>query len=114
MPEIFRDRLAHTSRQAHFDVGPLPAGNILPPPSLAQSLLQRARTLLIQILHNGLRYQQKSLFREAQTLSVDLANAGFSHLARLLRQLGESETATAEDTLSAIAQLCIQLEMMID
>ncbi|QPF26119.1 SWIM zinc finger family protein [Klebsiella sp. BDA134-6] len=97
-----------------LSVGPLPAGNILPPPSLAQSLLQRARTLLIQILHNGLRYQQKSLFREAQTLSVDLANAGFSHLARLLRQLGESETATSEDTLSTIAQLCIQLEMMID
>jgi hypothetical protein len=43
-----------------------------------------------------------------------LTNQGFSHLARLLQQLGESETATAEDTLSTIAQLCIQLEMMID
>jgi hypothetical protein len=70
--------------------------------------------LLIQILHNGLRYQQKSLFREAKTLSDDLTNKGFSHLARLLYLLSESETATTEDTLSAITQLCVQLEIMID
>lgn len=95
-------------------VAPLPVGDVLPPRSPALSLLQRARTLLIQIAHNGLRYQQKSLFREAATLGGELTNQGFSHLARLLQQLGESETATAEDTLSAIAQLCIQLEMMID
>ncbi|MFU2171407.1 SWIM zinc finger family protein [Klebsiella grimontii] len=95
-------------------VAPLPVGDVLPPRSPALSLLQRARTLLIQIAHNGLRYQQKSLFREAATLGGESTNQGFSHLARLLQQLGESETATAEDTLSAIAQLCIQLEMMID
>ena len=95
-------------------VGPLPAGDILPPRSLAQTLLQRTRALLIQIMRNGLRYQQKGLFREAMTLSDDLINGGFNHLARLLHQLAERETATSEDTLSAIAQLCIQLEMMID
>ncbi|HEY4466291.1 MAG TPA: SWIM zinc finger family protein [Klebsiella sp.] len=95
-------------------VGPLPAGDILPPHSVVQSLLQRARMLLIQILHNGLRYQQKSLFREAKTLSDDLTNKGFSHLARLLYLLSESETATTEDTLNAITQLCVQLEMLID
>ena len=76
--------------------------------------MQRTRALLIQIMRNGLRYQQKGLFREAMTLSDDLTNGGFNHLARLLRQLAERETATSEDTLSAIAQLCIQLEMMID
>lgn len=95
-------------------VGPLPAGDILPPRSLALTLLQRTRALLIQIMHNGLRYQQKGLFREAMTLSDDLTNGGFNHLARLLHQLAERETATSEETLSAIAQLCIQLEMMID
>lgn len=95
-------------------VRPLPAADILPPRSLALTLLQRTRALLIQIMRNGLRYQQKGLFRDAMTLSDDLTNGGFNHLARLLRQLAERETATSEDTLSAIAQLCIQLEMMID
>ena len=95
-------------------VGPLPAGDAMPPRAMAQSLLQRARSLLIQILHNGLRYQQKGLFREAKALSDDLTNNGFPHLAHLLRQLGESETETTTDTLSAIAQLCIQLDVMLD
>lgn len=95
-------------------VGPLPAGDAMPPRAMAQSLLQRARSLLIQILHNGLRYQQKGLFREAKALSDDLTNNGFPHLAHLLRQLGERETETTTDTLSAIAQLCIQLDVMLD
>lgn len=95
-------------------VGPLPAGDILPSHSVTHDLLQRARTLLIQILHNGQRYQQKSLFREAQTLGDDFTNHGFNHLARLLHQLANSETTTSIDTLNTIALLCIQLELMLD
>lgn len=97
-----------------LSVGSLPAEPISPTPSIAQNLLLRCQTLLIQILHNGLRYQQKSLFREAKTLGDDLANNGFNALARLFHQSGERETATTADTLNAVVLLCAQLERLLN
>ncbi len=95
-------------------VGSLPSANIRPAPAAAQSLLLRGQALLIQILHNGLRYQQQSLFYEAQILSDELANSGFHQLARLYRQLIENGTATTSATLNALIHLSEQLALMLD
>ncbi|HHS9878478.1 SWIM zinc finger family protein [Klebsiella aerogenes] len=95
-------------------VGPLPSAGLQPALSAAQSLLLRSQELLIQILHNGLRYQQQNLFREAQRLSGELANSGFQQLARLYRQLIENGTATTSETLNTIIHLSEQLAMKLD
>lgn len=95
-------------------VGSLPSANIRPAPAAAQSLLLRGQALLIQILHNGLRYQQQNLFYEAQILSDELANSGFHQLARLYRQLIENGTATTSATLNALIHLSEQLALMLD
>ncbi len=38
----------------------LPSASVLPVPSTAHQLLMRCRALLIQLLHNGWRYQEQS------------------------------------------------------
>lgn len=95
-------------------VGPLPSANLQPSPSQAQNLLLRGQALLIQILHNGLRYQPQSLFREAQALSDEMTNSGFQQLARLYRRLAENGTATASDALNGLALLGEQLELALN
>lgn len=95
-------------------IGSLPSANIRPSPAGAQSLLLRGQALLIQTLHNGLRYQQQSLFREAQILSDELAKNGFHQLSRLYRQLIENGTATTSATLNALIHLSEQLALILD
>ena len=94
-------------------VGTQTIADVSLPLSAIHALLQRAQTLLIQILHNGLRYQQKTFFREAGTLAQDLQAHGFSHLAHLFQQLSENETSTPTETLEAIAHLCERLDVTL-
>jgi hypothetical protein len=91
-------------------VGPLPAALPSPQPDEASRCLGRCRALLIHILHNGLRYQQHAFFQDAQTLAADLAEYGFTHLARLLRQLHEKRADLPISTLNTLALLYLQLE----
>ena len=72
-------------------VAPLPSDNVLPVPSSAHKLLERCQSLLIQVLHNGWRYQERSLMNQAEMLTNELAAFGFSRLARLLHQLQQTE-----------------------
>lgn len=91
--------------------GPLPAADLSPVVSQTGLLLQRCQEVLIQLLHNGLRYQQQNLFREASTLADELAEQGFNQLARLLRQLHENKSAIADNTLNKLSLLYLQLQM---
>ena len=72
-------------------VAPLPSDNVLPVPSSAHKLLERCQSLLIQVLHNGWRYQERSLMNQAEILTNELAAFGFSRLAHLLHQLQQTE-----------------------
>lgn len=72
-------------------VAPLPSDNVLPVPSSAHKLLERCQSLLIQVLHNGWRYQERSLMNQAEMLTNELAAFGFSRLAYLLHQLQQTE-----------------------
>ncbi|WGA64747.1 SWIM zinc finger family protein [Escherichia fergusonii] len=72
-------------------VAQLPSDNVLPVPSSAHKLLERCQSLLIQVLHNGWRYQERSLMNQAEMLANELAAFGFSRLARLLHQLQQTE-----------------------
>ena len=72
-------------------VAPLPSDNVLPVPSSAHKLLERCQSLLIQVLHNGWRYQERSLMNQAEMLTNELAAFGFSRLAHLLHQLQQTE-----------------------
>lgn len=46
-------------------VAPLPSASVLPVPSTAHQLLIRCQALLIQLLHNGWRYQEQSAIGQA-------------------------------------------------
>ncbi|MBA8274821.1 SWIM zinc finger family protein [Escherichia fergusonii] len=72
-------------------VAPLPSASVLPVPSSAHKLLERCQSLLIQVLHNGWRYQERSLMNQAEILTNELAAFGFSRLAHLLHQLQQTE-----------------------
>ncbi len=47
-------------------VAPLPSASVLPVPSTAHQLLMRCQALLIQLLHNGWRYQEQSAIGQAE------------------------------------------------
>ena len=56
-------------------MAPLPSASVLPVPSTAHRLLMRCQALLIQLLHNGWRYQEQSAIGEAELLANDLTTA---------------------------------------
>lgn len=58
-------------------VASLPSVSVLPVPSTAHQLLMRCRALLIQLLHNGWRYQEQSAIGQAELLANDLTAVGF-------------------------------------
>lgn len=58
-------------------VAPLPSASVLPVPSTAHQLLMRCRALLIQLLHNGWRYQEQSAIGQAELLANDLTAVVF-------------------------------------
>lgn len=58
-------------------VAPLPSASVLPVPSTAHQLLMRCQALLIQLLHNGWRYQEQSAIGQAELLANDLTAVGF-------------------------------------
>lgn len=86
-------------------VAPLPSDSVLPVPSSAHKLLERCQSLLIQVLHNGWRYQERSLMNQAEMLANELAAFGFSRLAHLLHQLQQTE----DEKRSAILNNCVLL-----
>ncbi|EQV91307.1 hypothetical protein G893_02648 [Escherichia coli KOEGE 71 (186a)] len=95
-------------------VAPLPSANVLPVPSTAHQLLMRCQALLIQLLHNGWRYQQQSAISQADLLANELTVVGFYRLAHVLKQLRNAEGETLAEVLNNCVLLCEQLLLMLE
>ncbi|MEK0011106.1 SWIM zinc finger family protein [Escherichia albertii] len=95
-------------------VAPLPSASVLPAPSSAHRLLMRCQALLIQLLHNGWRYQEQSIINQAEILAGELTAVGFYRLAHLLNQLRHSEGETLSEILNNCVLLCEQLLLMLE
>lgn len=95
-------------------VAPLPSASVLPAPSSAHRLLMRCQALLIQLLHNGWRYQEQSIINQAEILAGELTAVGFYRLAHLLNQLRHSEGKTLSEILNNCVLLCEQLLLMLE
>lgn len=95
-------------------VAPLPSANVLPVPSTAHQLLMRCQALLIQLLHNGWRYQEQSAISQADLLANELTVVGFYRLAHVLKQLRNSEGEALVETLNSCVLLCEQLLLMLE
>lgn len=95
-------------------VAPLPSANVLPVPSTAHQLLMRCQALLIQLLHNGWRYQAQSIISQADLLANELTVVGFYRLAHVLKQLRNSEGEALVETLNSCVLLCEQLLLMLE
>ncbi len=78
-------------------VAPLPSASVLPVPSTAHQLLMRCQALLIQLLHNGWRYQEQSAISQAELLANDLSAVGFYRLAHVLGQFRNTESEARVD-----------------
>ncbi|MBY7301965.1 SWIM zinc finger family protein [Escherichia marmotae] len=94
-------------------VAPLPSASVLPVPSTAHQLLMRCQSLLIQVLHNGWRYQGQSVISQVGLLVNELTGAGFYRLAHLLNQLRTTEGEALGETLNNCVLLCEQLLLML-
>ena len=95
-------------------VAPLPSASVLPVPSTAHQVLMRCQALLIQLLHNGWRYQQQSAISQADLLANELTVIGFYRLAHVLKQLRNSEGETLAEVLNNCVLLCEQLLLMLE
>ncbi|EOQ58954.1 MULTISPECIES: SWIM zinc finger family protein [Escherichia] len=95
-------------------VAPLPSASVLPVPSTAHQVLMRCQALLIQLLHNGWRYQQQSAISQADLLANELTVVGFYRLAHVLKQLRNSEGETLAEVLNNCVLLCEQLLLMLE
>ncbi|EFB2826228.1 SWIM zinc finger family protein [Escherichia sp. 93.0816] len=95
-------------------VAPLPSAHVLPVPSTAHQLLMRCQALLIQLLHNGWRYQQQSAISQADFLANELTVVGFYRLAHVLKQLRNAEGETLAEVLNNCVLLCEQLLLMLE
>lgn len=95
-------------------VAPLPSASVLPVPSTAHQVLMRCQALLIQLLHNGWRYQQQSAISQADLLANELTVIGFYRLAHMLKQLRNSEGETLAEVLNNCVLLCEQLLLMLE
>ena len=74
----------------------------------------RCQSLLIQVLHNGWRYQGQSVISQVGLLVNELTGAGFYRLAHLLNQLRTTEGEALGETLNNCVLLCEQLLLMLE
>lgn len=102
----------HADADEHLQLPANPRTEPLPAPLLQ---LHRCREMLIQWLHNGLRYQQQQAIDALQRQASELSDCGFDGLARLLRQLPALLTGSDSEklvhTLNAIVLLRDALEL---
>ncbi|EEV5544738.1 TPA: hypothetical protein J4P89_003391 [Escherichia coli] len=94
-------------------VAPLPSASVLPVPSTAHQLLMRCQALLIQLLHNGWRYQEQSAIGQAELLANDLTAVGFYRLAHVLGQFRNTESEARVEAMNNGVLLCEQLFPML-
>ncbi|CTW52223.1 SWIM zinc finger family protein [Escherichia coli] len=94
-------------------VAPLPSASVLPVPSTAHQLLMRCQALLIQLLHNGWRYQEQSAISQAELLANDLSAVGFYRLAHVLGQFRDTESEARVEAMNNGVLLCEQLFPML-
>lgn len=94
-------------------VAPLPSASVLPVPSTAHQLLIRCQALLIQLLHNGWRYQEQSAIGQAELLANDLTAVGFYRLAHVLGQFRNTESEARVEAMNNVVLLCEQLFPML-
>lgn len=94
-------------------VAPLPSASVLPVPPTAHQLLMRCQALLIQLLHNGWRYQEQSAIGEAELLANDLTAVGFYRLAHVLGQFHNTESEARVEAMNNGVLLCEQLFPML-
>lgn len=94
-------------------VAPLPSASVLPVPPTAHQLLMRCQALLIQLLHNGWRYQEQSAIGEAELLANDLTAVGFYRLAHVLGQFRNTESEARVEAMNNGVLLCEQLFPML-
>lgn len=90
-------------------VASLPSASVLPVPSTAHQLLMRCQALLIQLLHNGWRYQEQSAIGQAELLANDLTAVGFYRLAHVLGQFRNTESEARVEAMNNGVLLCEQL-----
>lgn len=76
-PRVMMTKPAHGRWTRKLRLWLLPSASVLPVPSTAHQLLMRCRALLIQLLHNGWRYQEQSAISQAELLANDLSAVGF-------------------------------------
>ncbi len=95
-------------------VAPLPSASVLPVPSTAHPLLMRCQALLIQLLHNGWRYQEQSAIGQAELLANDLTAVGFYRLAHVLGQFRNTEGEARGDAMNNCVLLCEQLLTLLE
>ena len=91
----------------------LPSASVLPVPSTAHQLLMRCQALLIQLLHNGWRYQEQSAISQAELLANDLTAVGFYRLAHVLAQFRNTESEARVEAMNNGVLLCEQLFPML-
>lgn len=94
-------------------VASLPSASVLPVPSTAHQLLMRCQALLIQLLHNGWRYQEQSAIGQAELLANDLTAVGFYRLAHVLGQFRNTESEARVEAMNNGVLLCEQLFPML-
>ena len=94
-------------------VASLPSVSVLPVPSTAHQLLMRCQALLIQLLHNGWRYQEQSAIGQAELLANDLTAVGFYRLAHVLGQFRNTESEARVEAMNNCVLLCEQLFPML-
>ena len=94
-------------------VAPLPSASVLPVPSTAHQLLMRCQALLIQLLHNGWRYQEQSAIGQAELLANDLTAVGFYRLAHVLAQFRNTESEARVEAMNNGVLICEQLFPML-
>ena len=94
-------------------VAPLPSASVLPVPSTAHQLLMRCQALLIQLLHNGWRYQEQSAIGQAELLANDLTAVVFYRLAHVLAQFRNTESEARVEAMNNGVLLCEQLFPML-
>ena len=87
-------------------VAPLPSASVLPVPSTAHQLLMRCQALLIQLLHNGWRYQEQSAISQAELLANDLSAVGVYRLVDITKSLPEKINKARVEAMNNGVLLC--------
>ena len=75
--------------------------------------MMRCQELLIQLLHNGWRYQEQSAISQAELLANDLSAVGFYRLAHVLGQFRNTESEARVEAMNNGVLLCEQLFPML-